>query len=251
MTEDDFIAAMEQLGYPEIEDINSLDDNNGVQRWVRYVSPEGKRQDTAHTYLHPRLRDGKHPNLHVVVESQVVRVLFDNEGDEGSKRATGVEYRPNPEFQAQGIGGPTLTPVRTVRARKMVVVSCGALGTPAVLERSGVGDPEVLGRAGVPVVADVPGVGRDYQDHNLLLPAYKAGVGPEDTTDALLSGRIQAESLIESRDRKLGWNTVDISSKLRPTEAEVDALGPEFRAAVGSFQFVSSPLYLSLVLKGY
>lgn len=229
---------MGQIGYPEIKDLNSYDTNNGVQRWLRYVDADGKRQDTAHRYLHPRLRDGKHPNLHVLVEAEVVRVLFDEDGDGGGekkegegRRAAGVEYRPNREFQAQGIS-QTQTPTRVIRARKLVVVSCGACGTPGVLERSGVGDPSVLGRAGVPVVADVPGVGRSYQDHNLLLPAYRAGVvGPEGTLDGLLSGRVSAESWIEKRDPKLGWNSVDVTAKIRPTEAEVDALGPEFRAA--------------------
>jgi len=80
---------------PKVEDLQNQDENNGFQRWQRYVSPEGKRRDTAHTYLRPKLEDGEHPNLHVLVESKVVRVLFDE-----SKRAVGVEYTPNPEFQA-------------------------------------------------------------------------------------------------------------------------------------------------------
>ncbi len=241
LTEDDFIAAMGQLGYPEIRDLNNLDTNNGVQRWSRFVGPDGRRQDTAHRYLHPRLRDGRHPNLHVVVESQVVRVLFDEGGDEAGEgkgggegvrpRATGVEYRPNPAFQAQGLS-LTQTPVRAVRARRLVVLACGACGTPLVLERSGVGDPEVLRRAGVPaVVADVPGVGRGYQDHNLLLVAYRTSLGPGATLDQFASGRATAESLIRDGDPRLGWNTIDAACKLRPTEAEVDALGPAFRAA--------------------
>lgn len=61
-----------------VEDLSDLESNNGVQRAKRYISPAGKRQDTGHCYLHPRLQDGKHPNLHVVVDSQVIRVLFDD-----------------------------------------------------------------------------------------------------------------------------------------------------------------------------
>ena len=223
--------AMGQLGYPEIQDINNLYTNNGAQRrWQRFVGPDGKRQDVAHRYLHPRLRDGAHPNLHVVVESQVVRVLFDDDGN-GNKRASGVEYRPNPQFQVAGVG-LTHTPVKAVKARRLVVVSSGACGTPSVLERSGVGNPDVLRRARVePVVSDLPGVGHDYQDHHLVLAAYRSSTGPGDTFDSWLFGHETAEELIEKRDHRLGWNAIDACSKIRPTEAEVDAIGPEFRAA--------------------
>ena len=231
VTEADFVDAMSQLGYPEIQDLNNLYTNNGVQRrWARFVGLDGKRQDAAHRYLHPRLRDGAHPNLHVIVEAQVMRVLFD-EGDAGGKRAAGIEYRPNPQFQALSVG-LTQTPVKTVRARRLVVVSCGACGTPSVLERSGVGDPEILQRAGVgPVVSNLPGVGSNYQDHHLVIPAYRSSVGPGDTLDSWLFGRESTTQLIEKRDRRIGWNAIDAASKLRPSEDEVDALGPEFRAA--------------------
>jgi alcohol oxidase len=109
--EDEFMKAAQEVGYPEIEDLQTLDNNNGVQRWQRYVSPDGKRQDTAHRYIHPKLEGGKHSNLHVLVESKVVKVIFDE-----NKRAVGVEYTPNPEFQA--VIGLTAHPVQTVKARK-------------------------------------------------------------------------------------------------------------------------------------
>lgn len=222
--EDEFINAAKQVGYPEIEDLQDLDSNNGIQRWQRYVSPDGKRQDTAHTYLHPKLEDGKHSNLHVLVESKVVRVLFDD-----NKHAVGVEYTPNPEFQA--VIGLTAHPVKSVKARKLVVVTCGACGTPPVLERSGLGDKLILERAGVPVVEELPGVGKDYQDHHLLLYPYKTSLKPGQTIDGILGGRVDATELVVNKDKILGWNAIDISSKLRPTEEEVAELGPEFKAA--------------------
>jgi alcohol oxidase len=222
--EDDFIRACEQVGYTEIDDLQNLDANNGIARWQRYVSPEGKRQDTAHTYIHPKLEDGEHSNLHVLVESKVVRVLFDE-----NKRATGVEYTPNPEFQATI--GLSMHPIRAVRARKLVVVTCGACGTPPVLERSGIGSKEVLERVGVPLVEELNGVGKDYQDHQLLLYPYKTSLAPEQTIDGILSGRANVTEMIEKKDPMLGWNAIDISSKLRPTEAEVNSLGPAFTAA--------------------
>ncbi|KFY79231.1 hypothetical protein V499_01735 [Pseudogymnoascus sp. VKM F-103] len=206
--ETDFIDAAQKVGYPEIKDLQNLDANNGVERWLRYVSPDGKRQDTAHTYLHPKLQDSNaYPNLHVLVEAKVVRAVVDDSG-----RAVGVEYTPNPDFQAAGIS-LTKHPKQTVKARKLVVISCGACGTPAVLERSGVGNAEVLERAGVPVVVDLPGVAAD------------------ETIDGILSGRADAAELIAKNDKIMGWNSIDISSKVRPTDDEVSALGPEFQAA--------------------
>ncbi|EFQ25853.1 GMC oxidoreductase [Colletotrichum graminicola] len=244
--EDDILAAAKQTGYPEIRDLQNLDTNNGYERWMRYVSPEGRRQDAAHTFLHPRLEDGKHPNLHVVVESKVIRVLFDD-----NKRAIGVEYTPNPQYQA--VLSTTKHPVQTVRARKMVVLSCGACGTPSVLERSGLGDKKVLDKAGVPVVADLPGVGHDYQDHHLLLYPYKTALKPEETLDDILSRRISHEEAIERKHKMLGWNGVDIVSKIRPSEEEVKALGPEFEKAWEK-DFKNDPnrpLMLSGFLHGY
>ncbi|KAM6508343.1 hypothetical protein FALCPG4_018216 [Fusarium falciforme] len=211
-SESDFIKTASQVGWPEIQDLQSLDHNNGYERWLRSVSKEGKRQDTAAVYVHDKLTDTKYPNLHVLVESKVVRVLLDDD-----KRAVGVEYTPNPAFQAEI--GPTQHPKLTVKARKLVVVSGGACGTPPVLERSDLGDPMVLERAGVPVKADLPGVGHEYQDHQLILYPYKTSLQPHVTIDRVLRHPEKRQELIDSKDKVLSWNSIDISSKLRPTDA--------------------------------
>lgn len=217
-SEDDFIQAAKQVGISEIVDLQDLDSNDGVQRALRFIGPDGKRQDTAHKYLHPRLQDGKHPNLNVLVESQVLRVLFEG------KRASGIEYQPNPAFQ----NGTTK---QSIKARKMVIVSAGAMGTPLILERSGIGNPEILSRASVPLVASVPGVGNEYQDHHLLAYPYQTNLYPNETVDALVGGRLDVGELIATNARIMGWNAQDLTAKLRPSDAEVAALGPEFRAA--------------------
>ncbi|KAH7243896.1 hypothetical protein MRS44_017054 [Fusarium solani] len=223
-SENEFIKAAAQVGWPEIKDLQTLDANDGVERWLRTVSKDGKRQDTARVYLHDKLNGSDYPNLHVLTESKVVRILLDDQ-----KRAVGVEYTPNPDFQA--VVGPTQHPKLTVTARKLVVVSCGACGTPPVLERSGLGDPEILKRAGVPVAVDLPGVGRDYQDHQLILYPYKTSLQSQETIDRVLRNPGGRQELIDKKDKVLGWNSIDISSKLRPTEADVAALGPDFQAA--------------------
>ncbi|KAG6364189.1 hypothetical protein INS49_005787 [Diaporthe citri] len=243
--EDDILSAAEKVGYPELTDLQDLDTNNGFSRWLRYVSPDGRRQDTAHTYLHPKLEGGKHPNLHVLVESQVLRVLF-----EGTT-AVGIEYRPNPDFQA--LMPLTMTPVRTARARRMVILSCGALATPLLLERSGVGDARILERAGVSVVADLPGVGHDYQDHQLVYYPYKTDLEPDETLHGILAGREDRQALIDSNSRMMGWNGTDIGSKLRPTVADVTAMGPAFGEAwERDFKDVpSKPLMLTAAFSYY
>ncbi|KAH8165135.1 hypothetical protein CIB48_g3111 [Xylaria polymorpha] len=200
--EDDYLRAAAEAGWSELPDLQTLDHNNGFQRWLRYISPDGKRSDTAHMYLHPRLRDGKHSNLHVLVESQVVRVLFDQD-----KRACGVEYQPNPLFQSQEAPSPPVK--RTIRARKLVVVSSGACGTPSVLERSG----------------------HDYEDHNLILFPFKTALEPHETLDELISGRLSVKEATERKDPRLGWNTIDVAAKLRFTEEDAASLGPDFKAA--------------------
>ncbi|KAI1772202.1 GMC oxidoreductase-domain-containing protein [Hypoxylon cercidicola] len=215
----DLLNSLGKAGWPEAEDVNTMDSVNHSMRALRYVSPEGQRQDTATRYLHPRLLDGKHPHLHVVVESQVERVIFDEH-----RKAVGVTYRPNPAFR------PNSEP-RTIKARRMVIVSCGGLGSPLVLERSGLGSPEIVKRSGVELVADLPGIGENYDDHHMMLYAYKSSLSPNETLDAVLTGRSSPRDMIMQKDQLLGWNGIDVQAKVRPTEAEVLSLGPQFQEA--------------------
>ena len=90
----------------------------------------------------------------------MIRVVFD--GD----IAVGVEVTPTPG-PADEVVGPT----RVVRARRMVVLAGGCFGSPAVLERSGIGNPKVLEPLGVRVKVDLPGVGKDYLDHHVSPPS--------------------------------------------------------------------------------
>ncbi|KAK7996562.1 3-hydroxyanthranilate 3-4-dioxygenase [Apiospora arundinis] len=207
--QEEFIQAAAQLGYPEHVDLQDLDSNNGVQKALRFISPEGVRSDTATAYLHPKLSGN--PNLHVLVKNQVVRVLF-----EGQK-AVGVEYRANPKFNKTNDSTNTNTDVvRSVKAEKMVVLSAGTFGTPLILERSGVGESAILEAAG---------------DHHVLTYTYKTALDPEETADALMAGRLDMGELMRTNADILGWNVQDVTCKLRPTEADIAALGPEFQDA--------------------
>jgi alcohol oxidase len=221
-SQSDIIRAAEAVGYPEVPDLQDLHSGNNVEKALRWVSPNGNRQDAAHTFIHPLLQDGKHPNLHVLCQSKVIRVVFDEHN-----RAIGVESTPNSAYQVEL--NLTMHPKSIIKARKMVILSAGACGTPSVLERSGVGDRQVLEKANVDVVADVPGVGHDYQDHHLIFWPYKTSLAPDETLDTLFDGRTDRSEAIANNNPLLRWNACDVAAKIRPTDQEATALGKDFQ----------------------
>jgi choline dehydrogenase len=140
------IAAGQQLGLEYRNDVNHLPPGSaGGIGWVQQTRRGRRRQSAARTYLRPAMRRA---NLQVVTGALAHRVLFDG------KRAVGVE------FSRAG---------RTERADALaeVILAGGAIGSPHLLQLSGVGDPGHLGRIGVPVAHALPGVGKNLQDHFL------------------------------------------------------------------------------------
>ena len=111
---------------------------------VGYTAETNQRASTSHHYLHP-VMDSR-PNLTVVTGVQARRVLLED------GRAVGVE--------ALSADGPV-----SYRARREVVVSCGAIDSVKLLQLSGIGPRAVLEAAEVPVQVDLPGVGENLQDH--------------------------------------------------------------------------------------
>jgi choline dehydrogenase-like flavoprotein len=244
--EDEIMKTIKEIGDEEIDDLQDLTSNDGWSRWFRYISPDGKRQDAAHTYIHPLLRDGKHPNLHILAKTKVHRVIFDD-----NKRATGVEYIPNTTFQPSI--NPATHPVSTVKARKMVIVSAGTLGTPQILERSGIGNAKMLQNLSIPVVADVPGVGENYQDHHLSLYSYKTSLEPDETLDGINSGRVNAQQAMQLQNPVLGWNSIDVAAKIRPSKDAIAAFPPALKESWDR-DFANQPerpLMLFAVLDGF
>ena len=135
-----FLEATEQAGHPRTADVNGYR-QEGFAAFDRNVH-RGRRLSASQAYLHPVL---SRPNLHLVTRALTTRILFD--GD----RATGVTYTK---------GGRH----RTVNAGE--VVCCGgAINSPQLLQLSGVGPAGLLHRHGIDVVADVPAVGANMQDH--------------------------------------------------------------------------------------
>jgi choline dehydrogenase len=135
-----FFQAAQQAGYPLTKDVNGFQ-QEGFARFDRNIH-NGRRWSAARAYLHPVKN---RPNLTVQCLAQVGKVLFEG------KRAVGVEYR---RF------GRT----HQIRAGN-VILSGGAINTPQLLQLSGIGNAKELQALGIDVVADLPGVGENLQDH--------------------------------------------------------------------------------------
>ena len=138
-----FIEACGQTGIPRTADFN------GEEQWgaglYRVTQRGGKRLSAARAFL-PREIQTRRPNLRVETGAHATRVVF-----EGG-RAVGVEYvKDGRAVQA--------------RAEREVVLSGGAINSPQLLMLSGVGPADQLRRLSIPVVADLPGVGENLQDH--------------------------------------------------------------------------------------
>ncbi|EJU01918.1 methanol oxidase [Dacryopinax primogenitus] len=219
----DFLRASEAIGVPFSDDIQDLDTSHGAEIWAKYINRHtGRRSDAATAYVHS-VMDVQN-NLHLRTNSKVARVIF-----EGNK-AVGVAYVP-----AKGRTHLNEVHETIVRARKCVVISSGTLGTPQILERSGVGDAKLLKSLNIPIVSDLPGVGEQYQDHYTTLTLYRVS-NESLTTDDFLRGDKEAQDKLfaqwEHSPEKalLSSNAIDAGFKIRPTAEELKEMGPEFNA---------------------
>lgn len=136
-----FVEAGKQAGYPENRDFNGAT-QEGVGIY-QVTHKNGERFSAAKAYLAP---NRQRPNLHVVTGAHATRVLFEG------RRAVGVAFLE---------GGAE----RTIRARREVILSAGALLSPQLLMLSGVGPAAQLRQHGIPVLHDLPGVGQNLHDH--------------------------------------------------------------------------------------
>lgn len=134
-----FIAAAQQAGYPRNDDINAAT-QEGAGYFPHNIK-KGKRWSAATAFLMD-----KNPNLTVITEVEVSRILF------AGKKVTGVECN---------IKGK----LKQFDAKREVILSGGAINSPKILELSGVGQADRLQKLGIPLVHDLPGVGENLHDH--------------------------------------------------------------------------------------
>lgn len=138
---DALMGAAEACGIPRNEDYNK-----GRQEGFAYFQAtikKGRRWSATCAFLDPAR--GR-PNLHIETDALVSRVMLEG------KRAVGVTYRLHGE-------------IREARCKREVIISCGALQSPGVLELSGIGRPEVLKKFGIGVRHELKGVGENYRNH--------------------------------------------------------------------------------------
>ncbi|MBX9459496.1 MAG: FAD-dependent oxidoreductase [Rhizobium sp.] len=136
-----FLAAGRAAGLDANPDFNGAS-QEGVGIY-QITTRKGIRASASSAYLRPAMR---RPNLTVLTHAQATRILFEG------KRAVGVEYRR---------GGKLLT----IRARREVILSAGAVNSPQLLQLSGIGDPGLLAAHGIDTVHASHQVGRNLQDH--------------------------------------------------------------------------------------
>jgi choline dehydrogenase len=136
-----FIGAAQQAGFPRTNDFNG--ETQQGAGYFQLTARNGRRCSTARGYLKPARGRA---NLSVESSALATRILFEG------RRAVGVEYRQNGAL-------------RQARASGEVILSGGAFNSPQLMQLSGVGPADLLRRHGVNVVADMPGVGADLQDH--------------------------------------------------------------------------------------
>jgi choline dehydrogenase len=139
-----FIDACRELGYPYTEDFNGPQ-MEGVG-WHHVNIKDGKRHSATVAYLVPAL---ERSNLTLSTGSLATRLVFDG------KHCVGVEYSQNGE-------------IKRAHARCEVIVCAGAIESPKLLLLSGIGNPAQMKPFGIPIIADVPGVGENFHNHVLL-----------------------------------------------------------------------------------
>ncbi len=142
-----FVKAANAVQMRTAVDFNTGDNEGaGLYQVTQFHDParNGERCSAAAAFLHPVMEQRQ--NLHVETHFLASRILFED------KRAVGVK----------GFKGRHL---QTIKARREVILSAGAFGSPQLLQLSGVGQPADLQAFGIDVLSDLPGVGRNLQDH--------------------------------------------------------------------------------------
>jgi len=146
---DEFMNAAEEMGIPKVNDFNK-GDNFGCG-YFQVTVKNGLRCSASVAYLNPiKKRD----NLKIEVKAHVKNIDFEN------NKATGINYwKDNKLFK--------------VKVKKEVILSAGSIGSPHILQVSGVGESSKLKKHDIKIIHNSPGVGKNLQDHLMMRPVYK------------------------------------------------------------------------------
>jgi choline dehydrogenase len=157
---DSFAEAAQQAGIPLTTDFNR-GNNEGVA-YFEVNQKNGWRWNTAKAFLRPAC-DGRR-NFTMWTGAQVARLIIAAQSD-GGRRCTGARVWDGREMT-------------TAYAAREVILCAGSIGSPQILQLSGVGPAELLHRLGIDVVVDAPGVGANLQDHLQIRAVYKIAGAP-------------------------------------------------------------------------
>ena len=151
---DEFQNAAEECGIPKTNDFNT-GDNTGIG-FFQFTTNHNKsllklRCSAAKGYLNPVK---KRKNLKIITSAHVQKINFEG------KKAESVSFYQGNE-------------VVTVKARREIILSAGSIGSPHILQVSGVGDSNQLRKNGIQTVHELKGVGKNLQDHLMFRPVYK------------------------------------------------------------------------------
>ena len=151
---DEFINAAEEKGIPKVNDFNT-GDNFGVG-FFQFTTTFNKlglklRYSAAKGYLNPAK---KRSNLKIITNAHVQRINFEG------KKASGIEY-----FLGENLS--------KISANKEVILCAGSIGSPHILQVSGIGDGDKLSKIGIDLIKNLKGVGKNLQDHLMFRPVYK------------------------------------------------------------------------------
>jgi choline dehydrogenase len=151
---DAFIDAAAERGIPKSGDLNR-GDQEGVG-YAHMTTRRGVRASASKAFLRPVMH---RPNLRIITNAQVKRVVLDG------GRATGVEFWQGDEVHA-------------ATARREMILSGGSIGSPQMLQVSGIGPGALLREHGIAVQHELPGVGENLQDHLMLRMVFRVSNTP-------------------------------------------------------------------------
>jgi choline dehydrogenase len=171
---DAFAQAAQQAGIPHSEDFNR-GSNEGVG-YFQVNQKNGWRWNTAKAFLRPTCYG--RANFELWTHAQVARLLFENLPD-GTRRCTGAEVWTGNKM------------VRVEAARETLLCA-GSIGSPQILQLSGIGPADLLQQHGIAVVQDLPGVGGNLQDHLQIRAVFKVeGVATLNTLASSWWGKLK------------------------------------------------------------
>ncbi|MUL78496.1 GMC family oxidoreductase [Mycolicibacterium sp. CBMA 226] len=162
-------AAAAEVGIAPIDEFNRGD--NSGSAYFHVNQRRGRRWSMADAFLHPIAH---RPNLTVFTHTQALRLLTDDHVDGGQRRGAWTTA----QRRVTGLQLLKDGQIIDVQARREVILSAGAIGSPQLMQASGLGPAGLLSRHQVPVAVDLPGVGENLQDHLQLRTIYRVQGAP-------------------------------------------------------------------------